>query len=162
MKPKIYLAGPEVFYSDPHGEADKLKKICDTHGLEGCFPLDANYPPEDGSITQAERIYIGDVRLIDVCDAVIANMMPFRGVSMDVGTAFEIGYAIAQGKPVFGWSIAHNDNYANRVSESKLDDGMQVEGYDLVDNLMVVIPLHEKKVHASFEEAAKAASSVLT
>jgi nucleoside 2-deoxyribosyltransferase len=32
------------------------------------------------------------------------NCSPFRGVSLDAGTAYEIGYACALGKPVFGYS----------------------------------------------------------
>ena len=35
---------------------------------------------------------------------VIANMEPFRGPSMDVGTAFEMGYATRADIPIFGYS----------------------------------------------------------
>ena len=48
------------------------------------------------------------------CDLLIANCTPFRGVSMDVGTAFEIGFMRALGRPVFGYSNTPAD-YAARV-----------------------------------------------
>lgn len=161
MQPKIYLAGPEVFFPEPLKVAAGLKEICTAHGLIGCFPMDAQFPAE-GDMSQAEAIYRADVGLVDECDAVIANMTPFRGVSMDVGTAYELGYAVAQGKPVFGWSKVFDQSYTSRVQAANIADGMMVEEYELYDNLMVVIPLHEQKVHASFADAAKAAASVLT
>lgn len=161
VTPKIYLAGPEVFFANPASEASKLKEICTENSLEGWFPTDADYPPEDQSPLMAERLYLGNVGLLDKCDAVIANMSPFRGVSMDVGTAFEIGYAIAQGKPVFGWSNEHDVSYHNRAKQQRIDDGMTVENYAITDNLMVVIPLKDRQVHPSFTAAAQAAGKIL-
>ena len=45
-----------------------------------------------------------DRRLIDSCRALLANVTPFRGPSADVGTAWEMGYASGQGKPVVAYS----------------------------------------------------------
>ena len=42
--------------------------------------------------------------MIDRADGVLADIGPFRGAGMDAGTAFEIGYAIAQQKPVVCYS----------------------------------------------------------
>lgn len=155
----IYLAGPEVFFPDPDGEAAGLKEICAELGLEGRFPTDCNAERSEDPVETAGNIYKGNVELIDACDGVIANMVPFRGVSMDVGTAFEIGYAIAQGKPVFGWSKDKDRNYSDRVKTMEIDDGMSVEEFTITDNLMVVIPLCGEVVHSSFREAAAAAAA---
>lgn len=159
MNARIYLAGPEVFFPSPDQEASNLKEICAKHGLQGMFPTDANHERTDDKTRQAGIIFKGNVKLIDNCDGVIANMMPFRGVSMDVGTAFEVGYAIAQGKPVFGWSTTHDKQYRERVVSMGIDDGMSIEDFDITDNLMVVIPLSDATVHPSFEDAAAAAGS---
>ena len=159
MKSSIYLAGPEVFFPDAKKAANELKAICDKHGLLGIFPTDANHDKVNDKGRQAGIIYHGNVRLLDKCDGVIANMMPFRGVSMDVGTAFEIGYAIAQGKPVFGWSSAHDKPYEERVVTMGIDDGMSVESFGITDNLMIVVPLCDATVHSSFESAAAAAGT---
>ena len=40
------------------------------------------------------------------CDLLIANLTPFRGVSMDSGTAFEVGFMRALGRPVLGYTTA--------------------------------------------------------
>ena len=160
MAARIYLAGPEVFFADPAGEASRLKEICSANGLVGCFPTDADYP-KDNKMSSAEKIYLGNVRLIDSCDAIIANMSPFRGISMDPGTVFEIGYAVAQGKPIFGWSLAHAETYSFRIKKAKIEDGMHVEDYGITDNLMLVMPLSDQRVHSTFGDAAASAGKLL-
>jgi nucleoside 2-deoxyribosyltransferase len=104
------------------------------------FPLDADFSalldlgsaPEMGYISFALM-----VELMDSCDLMIANLTPFRGPSMDVGTAVEIGYMHGRGKPVFGYTNVAAD-YADRVAP----DGFLVESFGLVDNLMVEGPVH--------------------
>ena len=73
------------------------------------------------------------------CDLIIANMTSFRGPSMDVGTAFEIGYMTAQGKPVWGYSL-DGRLYCDRIEHRNCIDtkGMSVEAFDMADNLMMV------------------------
>jgi len=77
-------------------------------------------------------IYDANLDLIDGSDAVLANMTPFRGPSMDIGTGFEMGYAEGKGKPVF----CYTDNmslYETRVPV----DGLLIETFNMIDNLMV-------------------------
>ena len=161
MKPRIYLAGPEVFFSDPDAEANDRKKQCADHGLEGCFPTDTQRDTIADKTKQGIAIYHRNVDLLDTCDAVIANMMPFRGPSIDIGTGFEIGYAIGKGKPIFGWSTVAGLKYSERVVTMGIDDGMTVEDLGLYDNPMVAVPLHGGIVHLTFAAAAAAASKVL-
>lgn len=148
---KIYLAGPEVFEKNPTQVGEGLKKICEKHGFIGLFPMDAQVNLDGKTnLQKALAIYHADVSLIHECDALVANMAPFRGPSMDVGTAFEIGYAAALGKPVFGYS---NDtaSYHEKVAQlsnrpcMKAEDGTlwdyqgrQIETFGLIDNLMMV------------------------
>lgn len=137
---RIYLAGPDVFLSDPLKAARAKQEICQRYGFVGLFPLDANLDLSNLSPFEAGlAIYKSNIGLMDSCDLVVANMTPFRGPSMDVGTAFEMGYMAAQGKPVFGYT---NDGrfYVERVTASKpgLDaNGMSIESFDMVDNLML-------------------------
>jgi nucleoside 2-deoxyribosyltransferase len=117
MPKRIYLAGPEVFLRDPRGQGARKKEICARYGFEGAFPMDTMLKltippgPKDGWI-----ISKADEAMMDGCDLIVANMTPFRGPSMDVGTAFEMGYMRAQGKPVFGYSNVAA-NYHLRVRE---------------------------------------------
>lgn len=137
---RIYLAGPDVFLPDPMKVAQAKKEICQKYGFVGMFPFDnklnlTQLSPKDAGIT----IYKSNIQLMDSCDLIVANMTPFRGSSMDVGAAFEMGYMTAQGKPVFGYT---NDGrlFADRIPQisADLDDrGMAIEHFDMVDNLML-------------------------
>lgn len=92
----LYLAGPDVFYPDALPRAEKHKAICRLYDFEPLHPLDQQTP-------LAKAIYRTNIALIKRADAVIANLCPFRGPEVDSGTAFEVGYAIALGKPVVGY-----------------------------------------------------------
>lgn len=132
--PRAYLAGPDVFLPDAREVGEARKRVCARHGLEGVFPLDA---PVAGMETLAPReqgLFLFDRmrELMASCDLGLANLTPFRGPSVDVGTAVEVGWLHAAGKPVFGYTAAAAD-YADRVAP----DGMEVERFGLADNLMV-------------------------
>lgn len=143
--PKVYLAGPDVFLADPHVLAEEKKTICTRYGFQGCSPLDNELSPEGLSPAEfAMAISQANERMMNSCDLIIANMTPFHGPSMDVGTAYEMGYIRAQGKPVFGYSNSAQsfsdrvaDGFASSLSE-KPESGMTVEKFGLVDNLMLV------------------------
>ncbi len=107
-KPKIYLAGPMVFYADPPAIFDAMKDICARHGLVGCAPIDNQMGLEGADAGEDLMIAIAkaDFDLMDQCDAGIFCLDPFRRCpEMDPGTAVEIGYMKAQGKLMTGWSI---------------------------------------------------------
>ncbi|MFZ0664386.1 MAG: nucleoside 2-deoxyribosyltransferase [Acidimicrobiales bacterium] len=133
---RVYLAGPEVFLPNALELGDKKKRICSEYGFDGVFPLDQTLSQQGLSKTEA-AFAIADicVDLMDGCDLGIANMTPFRSVSMDVGTAIELGYMAAAGTLVFGYTNV-DDHYMVRVAASGSDDGYEVEDFDLCDNLM--------------------------
>ena len=156
-KLKVYLAGPDVFLRDPRAMMDRKKAICETAGFEGICPLDNDIAQNADKTKMAMDISRANERLMDSCDLVIANMTPFRGPSMDVGTAYEMGYMRGKGKPVFGYS---NDGrgYMEKVtafveqtktgseqsvhlrSDHKTPEdnkSMSVENFGLLDNLML-------------------------
>jgi nucleoside 2-deoxyribosyltransferase len=140
----VYLAGPDVFFPDAVALGETKKAICAEHGFEGVFPFDANLDiagltPEE----QGHRLFGAMVTLMERCDLAIANLTPFRGPSMDVGTAVEIGYMHGRGKPVFGYTNVAAD-YAERVSP----DGFLIEQFGLVDNLMVEGPIYKAGAQA--------------
>ncbi len=138
----VYLAGPEVFFPDVAEVAERLKAACSASGLRGLFPTDAERPTGAG-VSLARAIYLGNVALINRSAAVIADISPFRGAGMDPGTAWEIGYAIARGLPVFAWSHDLRP-YAERVGPTHQGprgpvdaDGLLIEDFGLVENLMI-------------------------
>jgi nucleoside 2-deoxyribosyltransferase len=148
-RPKLYLAGPEVFLPDPRFVSDKKKRLCRKYGFEGLFPLD-NELLIDGILKPEKGLRISQANedLIRRCDGLIANLTPFRGPSLDAGTAYELGYARALGKPVFGYTNDHRP-FKERVAaisrrsvqliKGRIADerDMAIEDFDLVDNLMI-------------------------
>jgi nucleoside 2-deoxyribosyltransferase len=166
----VYLAGPEVFLPDALDIGERKKRICAQHGFTGLFPSDSDAASGDPHLDSAAAIFRHCVACMDRADLVIANMTPFRGVSMDVGTAVELGYMYARGVPVFGYTNVADD-YGERVEA----DGMSVEAFGLCDNLMcesAVVASGARVVRttvdadvrytdlAGFEECVRAAAEV--
>lgn len=146
---KIYLAGPDVFAPNPSEIGEHKKAVCARHGLEGIFPMDfVTLDPSQPKISQG--MYIFDImeRAMSDCDAMIVNLTPFHGPSMDIGSAVEIGFMRALGKPIFGYSNT-GACFADRVvsfwqgkisvcdtGERRGADSMSLEEFDMRDNLM--------------------------
>jgi nucleoside 2-deoxyribosyltransferase len=146
----LYLAGPDVFRPDAHARGQELKVLCAEFGIEGLFPLDQDVPASITDPTeQAAWIYRANIGLIERADAVLANLDFFRGPEPDSGTCFEVGYAVAKGKPVFGY-IPEHGSFAQRIRERHpqaigpdgvLDvHGWSIEEFGLPLNLMLSVP----------------------
>ena len=89
-KPKLYLAGPEVFLPDAI-EIGRIKKdLCARYGIEGLYPFDNEVSPRPGEAVD-RVIYRANIAMIRDADGGIFNLTPFRGPSADVGTVFELG-----------------------------------------------------------------------
>ncbi len=101
LRPRIYLAGPEVFFPNAKEQGAEKKRLCAEFGFEGVYPLDNVIDGAERHSPQelARLISHGNEQLMRSCDLLIANCTPFRSVSMDVGTAFEIGFMQALGGP---------------------------------------------------------------
>lgn len=147
-RPEIYLAGPEVFLPDPLARAAEMKDICHRLGAIGLFPLDNqhNVAHADAGV-MAANISHADEALIRRCDAVVANMAPYRGASMDAGTSYEMGFAKGLGKLVVGYTTDWRRFSEKVAATTKLvpdgawwrdENGMLVRDFGLIDNLMVV------------------------
>ncbi len=148
---RVYLAGPEVFLPDSEAIGARKIEICRHHGLAGVYPGDTNLDLAGLAPRAAgRRIYGCNRDLMRGCDAVIANMTPFRGPSMDVGTAFELGYLAALGRPVLGYSNSARSFPQRTLAYYGLDPapgdgdppardplGLAIENFGMADNLML-------------------------
>ena len=152
MIARVYLAGPDVFLPDAAAWAARRAAVCARYGLAAVSPLDAleEEAAPDG-LPEWRCIALRNEAHIRGCDAVIANLTPFRGPSADVGTVYEVGYARALGRIVFGYT-----NCTLRFSRRSLDyamehgvaagrpggiwrdgDGLLIEQFKRYDNLMI-------------------------
>ena len=106
-KPKVYLAGPMVFWPDADAVFAEMKTMLTALGMDGIAPVDnqaalADIPPGPAL---ARAIYQADEAIMLRVDAALFNVDPFRrGTEMDAGTAFEVGYCRARGLPMAGWT----------------------------------------------------------
>lgn len=156
-RPRIYLAGPEVFLPNALEIAAAKRELCARAGFEGRFPLDAQVDLEGlAGDEKARRIALADEGLMLECDLAIANLTPFRGVSMDSGTAYEVGFMRARGCRVLGYTNLPEDynvradafRAARRGARPRWPEhgdvaGVEVEDFGLAENLMIEIAIRE-------------------
>ena len=121
---RVYLAGPDVFHPEALTLGEKKKKICGELGLEPVFPLDEFVPPE-GRAPRDHGLAIAakDFRLARSCEAALVNLTPFHGPSMDVGTAVELGFMVALGHRLAGYSIEPFGLTDNLMVDGAIRDG---------------------------------------
>ena len=141
---KVYLAGPDVFLENPMRRAEAMRDICGLYGLCAVSPLDP-LPGEafdPAALADPYAIARRNEAHIQNCDAILANLTPFRGPGADPGTVYEIGFGRALGRPVFGYATAGAD-YGARVrdlpgSTATVDAaGLAIEDFGLFENLMI-------------------------
>ncbi|MGF1649356.1 MAG: nucleoside 2-deoxyribosyltransferase [Hyphomicrobiaceae bacterium] len=163
VRPRVYLAGPDVFMPNAVAVGRTKTDMLAKFGLEGVFPLDVELSVGDlAPVELARRISLTNEALMRSCDALIANLTPFRGVSVDAGTAFEIGFMRALQRPVLGYSAVAEDFAARsrlwrggtgsdasalhdvkvRIGECDRVD-WHVEDFGLADNLMIAVAISE-------------------
>jgi nucleoside 2-deoxyribosyltransferase len=149
MPRTIYLAGPEVFHPEAAAISRQKQALCREYGCEGLYPGDNAVAAETTAADRALAIYRANRRMIASADALIANLTPFRGPSADPGTVFEVGYAAALGRPVFGYSNEAGtllDKTRSADAATACDAagiwrdkfGLAIEDFGLADNLMIV------------------------
>lgn len=153
---KIYCAGGDVFLPETKRNAVfnamKQQAAALSDGplkIELLIPIDNEIALEPASDPAAKRRNALTIRraneaMIRRCDAVIANLSPFRSCEPDCGTAYECGYATALGKTV----LVYTDNAAEQTEKYQGFDFSQtssdgrfgyteVEDFALPFNLMM-------------------------
>ncbi len=153
---KIYCAGGDVFLPEAERNTvfqamkQQAAALSDGHlNIELLIPIDNEIALEAAEDNTAKRrnalaIRRANEAMIRTCDAVIANLSPFRSHEPDCGTAYECGYAAALGKTVY----TYTDNPAEQTEKYRAFDFGQpasdgrfryteVEDFALPFNLML-------------------------
>lgn len=140
----IYLAGPDVFREDAIKFFDQLKSLVRSHGFNPLPPLDNGIEFKEGEFnTQqtADNIFKANVDLINRSEIILANLTPFRGVCIDDGTAWEIGYGFSKGKVIYGYTedchILLKDKSADYLKSHSCGDFSVIEDFGYGANLMI-------------------------
>jgi nucleoside 2-deoxyribosyltransferase len=146
----VFLAGPDLWFPDADAHMARKAALCAEAGLaalDGRGDLVETEPSE----AMAREIYATALERLRAADAVIANLTPWRGPNADPGTAFEVGFAAALGKPVFAYlNVASEDeaDYRGRVEAMQgatpgddgrwrdMDEGA-IEDFSLPENVML-------------------------
>lgn len=143
QRKRVYLAGFDVFRTSAVEHGKTLSALCAGVGFEGLYPLDNVVPADLRGHDLARWIYHANIDLIRTADIVMANVDDFRGPGEpDSGTAFEIGFAIALGKDVWGYT-QDVGTLIDRVPSAPssfgpvCDRGFLVEDFGLAKNLMI-------------------------
>jgi nucleoside 2-deoxyribosyltransferase len=146
---KAYLAGPDVFLPNAIDVGRRKIALCRKLGITAYYPLDNEPPSASTPRNQAFAIAMLNEDLIRKADVVLANLTPFRSPSVDPGTAYEIGFARALGKRVFGYTSAggtlrERTAYFMGMSDQSDTDknGHAIENFGLIDNLMIDGAIH--------------------
>jgi nucleoside 2-deoxyribosyltransferase len=116
---EVFLAAP--LFSD--AERDFNSKVAERLRDKGFQVWLAQEAPfiHEGTSKEKQKIYEEDISALKACDVVVAVL---DGMEVDSGVAFEMGYAVAIGKPVMGLKTDHR-------AFSKVEDV----------NLMLELPL---------------------
>ena len=140
---RLYLAGPGVFLHDQAAIFAAKKKLCRAYDFEGVRPVEKDPPEHLHGAHAALWVRRENLEILESCWGVIANCTPFRGISADVGTAYEMGYAAARSMPVFAYSNEYRSlsarmhcprgGYAASWPASSI-----IEDFDTADNAMLV------------------------
>lgn len=108
--PRVYIAGPDLFFRKTWpAHCAAVTALCADLGLTPVFPvppvplagpgITAEARPED-----ARPIYQACLKEVAECDAILANLSPFRGSEPDSGTVWEAATGKALGKIVVGYT----------------------------------------------------------
>ncbi|QGZ63466.1 nucleoside 2-deoxyribosyltransferase [Paraburkholderia acidisoli] len=148
-RPRVYLAGFDVFRRDAVEFGARLVAACAEYGFEGMYPLDTAAPVDLDGPRKAAWIYRANLDAIRAAEIVMANVNDFRGPGEpDSGTAFEIGYAAALGKEIWAYTsdagtllerVPSTAASAGSADQSVriCERGYVVEDFGLAKNLMI-------------------------
>ena len=115
---KAYVAGP-LFDEGERWWIETVERLVAAAGFDTFLPHRDN-PTKDAF--NVRQIFENDKRGIDECDVVVANL---NGITTDDGTAWELGYAYANGKHLIGmhtdWRMRFSHEVVNLMLQCSLN-----------------------------------------
>ena len=161
---KLFLADSNIYYKDCHSRVEANIAFCSEHGFEAFHPLKSNFHAKEGMTPHemAAAIAQNNLKQLDSCDVLMAELDPWRGCEVDTGVSFEVGYMLAKGKKIYGYMKDAATTYCTRYPVKTFDEedgvyrdeqGRRLEEFGLPVNLMVATNLI--LVEGGFQDAVK-------
>ena len=113
---RAYVAGP-LFDDGERWFLEQIDELVAAAGFDTFLPHRDNPPKDESTVS---LIYENDKSAIDRCDVIVANL---NGPATDDGTAWELGYAYANGKYLIG---LHTDG-RRRLPDQLVNVNLMVE-----------------------------------
>jgi nucleoside 2-deoxyribosyltransferase len=128
-RPFVYLAGPDVFYPEAPARGERMKAALAERGMAGLFPLDGALDPGDFPDPAAFALAIANACEAHIlkADMGLFNIQPWRGPEADEGTAYELGFMAALGKPVVLYTSDPRP-FAERIAADVYQGGVYRDG----------------------------------
>ena len=111
-RPKIYVADNTRLWpeDDAVQERRRVEALCRPRGFECAWPFEHFCFPEKFSTDLAASARVlpkAPLVYLQESAAMVAEVTPHRGISLNPVIAFEMGIAVLLGLPVFAWTTAH-------------------------------------------------------
>ena len=114
---RAYVAGP-LFDEGERWWIERVEQVVANAGFITFLPHRDNPPKDQDNVV---AIFDNDRRGIDEADVIVASL---NGIITDDGTAWELGYAFALGKPIIGlhtdWRRRFDHEVVNLMIECSL------------------------------------------
>lgn len=114
---RVYIAGP-LFDEGERWWIERVEQTVAEAGYITFLPHRDNPPKDENNVVE---IFANDRRAIDECDVIVASL---NGIITDDGTAWELGYGFALGKPIIGlhtdWRRRFDHEVINLMIECSL------------------------------------------
>lgn len=102
---KLYIAGPECFYTGGYVTWFALKQRAEGYGMQVTLPNNHPLDLENEDLQKRADSIFADLKVVmNDSTAIIANLEAYRGSEADCGTVFEIGMAYARGLRCYGYT----------------------------------------------------------
>ena len=100
---KIYIAGPECFYTGGYEMLGAMRKYAESKGFGVTLPNDHPLDMGNPDLQKRADSIFADLKAIMLdTTVVIADLEAYRGSEADSGTIYELGMAYGKGARCYG------------------------------------------------------------
>lgn len=102
---KIYIAGPECFYTGGFTILNAMRRRVESLGMGVTLPNDHPLDMENPDLQKRADSIFADLKIVmNETTAIVADLESYRGSEPDSGTIYEIGMAYARGIRCYGYT----------------------------------------------------------